>query len=69
MKSDRNSPIHLGKGLYLAPYRGESYKIQKGDGLYLTSYKGDGIVKTKTRKTKKNLFPRYPIERCTIMRL
>jgi len=52
MKSNRDTPIHLGKGLYLAPYKGESYKIEKGGGLYLAPYKGDGIVKKKTRKTK-----------------
>ena len=52
MKSNRNTPIHLGKGLYLSPYKGESYKIEKGSGLYLTPYRGHGLVK-KTRKTKK----------------
>ncbi|KAF0691759.1 Uncharacterized protein FWK35_00033267 [Aphis craccivora] len=40
LKSDKNTPIHLGKGLYLAPYKGSAYKIVKGNGLYLAPYKG-----------------------------
>ncbi|KAE9523775.1 hypothetical protein AGLY_015835 [Aphis glycines] len=41
-----NVPSHLGNGLYLTPYKGNSYKI--GDGLYITPYKnGGGRVKTK----------------------
>jgi hypothetical protein len=53
---NRTTPSHLGNGLYLAPYKGGSYKIQKGNGLYLAPYKGAGSVKkiNKTRKTKKN---------------
>jgi hypothetical protein len=50
---NRTTPSHLGKGLYLAPYKGGSYKIQKGKGLYIAPYKGAGSVK-KTKKTKKN---------------
>ena len=52
LKSDKNAPIHLGKGLYLTPYKGSSYKIVNGKGLYLTPYKG-GSVK-KSRKPTKN---------------
>jgi hypothetical protein len=53
---NRTTPSHLGNGLYLAPYKGGSYKIQKGNGLYLAPYKGAGSMKktNKTRKTKKN---------------
>jgi hypothetical protein len=53
---NRTTPFHLGKGLYLAPYKGGSFKIQKGKGLYLTPYKGAGSKKKvkKTRKTSKN---------------
>jgi hypothetical protein len=50
---NRTTPYHLGKGLYLAPYKGGSFKIQKGNGLYLSPYKGSGSAKN-TRKTKKN---------------
>ena len=51
---NRNTPTHLGKGLYLTPYKGESYKIQNGDGLYLKPYRGASLVKkTKPRKTNK----------------
>jgi hypothetical protein len=53
MKSDRNVPIHLGKGLYLAPYKNNTYQIQKGNGLYLAPYKTGGSLK-KTRKMSKN---------------
>ena len=53
---NRTTPSHLGNGLYLALYKGGSYKIQKGNGLYLAPYKGAGSVKKtkKTKKTKKN---------------
>lgn len=57
MKSSRNTPIHLGKGLYLSPYKGETYKIENGNGLYLKPYRGASLIKrTKPRKTnnKKN---------------
>jgi len=46
----RNSKSHLGGGLYIAPYKGNSYKI--GTGLNLAPYKSGGG--SKTRKTKKN---------------
>ena len=49
----RNTPSHLGNGLYLTPYKENSYKI--GSGLYLTPNKSGGGVKSKkTKKTKKN---------------
>lgn len=59
MRSNRNMPIHLGKGLYLAPYKNNTYQIRKGDGLYLTPYKSGGSIKKNkskisTRKTTKN---------------
>ena len=41
----RNTPSHLGRGLYLAPYKGNSYKI--GSGLYLAPYKRGGGKKAK----------------------
>lgn len=42
----RNVPSHLGNGLYLTPYKNNSYKV--GGGLYITPYKnGGGRVKTK----------------------
>jgi len=47
---NRTAPSHLGNGLYLAPYKGGSYKVQKGKGLYVAPYKGAGLV----MKTKKN---------------
>jgi len=50
LNSGKNTPIHLGKGLYLTPHKGGSYKILKGNDL--APYKG-GSVK-KTRKTIKN---------------
>jgi len=53
LKSDKNRPIHLGKGLYLTPYKGSSYKIVKGKGLYLTPYKGGSVVR-KSKKAAKN---------------
>jgi hypothetical protein len=52
LNSGKNTPIHLGKGLYLAPHKGSSYKIVKGKGLYLAPNKG-GSVK-KSRKSSKN---------------
>jgi len=44
---NRTTPSHLGNGLYLTPYKGGSYKIQKCKGLYGTPYKS-------VKKTKKN---------------
>jgi len=49
LKSDKKTHIHLGKGLYLVPYKGSSYKIVKGKGLYLAPHKGGSVV----RKLKK----------------
>jgi len=46
LKSGKTEPIHLGKGLYLAPHKGKSYKIIKGEGLYLKPYKGGSIKKS-----------------------
>lgn len=46
LNSGKNTPINLGKGLYLTPHKGSSYKIVKGKGLYLAPYKG-GSVKSK----------------------
>ncbi|KAL4153325.1 hypothetical protein QTP88_001158 [Uroleucon formosanum] len=40
LNSGKNTPIHLGKGLYLTPHKGSSYKIVKGKGLNLAPYKG-----------------------------
>ena len=37
---NRNKPSHLGKGLYLTPYKGNSYKIE-------TPHKSGGGVKAK----------------------
>lgn len=60
MRSNRDKPIHLGKGLYLTPYKNNTYQIKKGDGLYLAPYKtGGGSMKKKnsrksTRKPSKN---------------
>lgn len=48
--ASKSAPIHLGKGLYLTPYKGDSYKLSQGDGLHLSPYKGAGIIK----KTEKN---------------
>jgi hypothetical protein len=39
-KSNKNVPVHLGKGLYLMPHKDGKYKVEKGAGLYLTPYKG-----------------------------
>ncbi|KAF0749940.1 Uncharacterized protein FWK35_00021969, partial [Aphis craccivora] len=36
----RNVPSHLGNGLYLTPYKNNSYKV--GGGLYITPYKNGG---------------------------
>lgn len=52
MRSNRDKPIHLGKGVYLTPYKNNTYQIKKGDGLYLTPYKTGGSMKKK--KSKKN---------------
>jgi len=53
MRTNRNTPIHLGKGLYLTPYKNNTYQIQKGKGLYLAPYKSGGTV-GKTNKKSKN---------------
>lgn len=45
---NRTSPTHLGKGLYLAPYKGESYKITSGKGL--APYKGGSNKRMKNKK-------------------
>lgn len=50
-KSNKNTPLHLGKGLYLTPYKGGSYKI--GKGLYLKPYKTGGSCKKSVKKTNK----------------
>ena len=42
---NRNTPSHLGNGLYLTPCKGNSYKI--GSGLYLTPYKSGRGAKAK----------------------
>lgn len=42
---NRNTPSHLGKGLYLTPYKGNSYKI--GSGLYVAPFKSGGGAKAK----------------------
>jgi len=49
LKSGKNTPIHLGKGLYLTPYKGSSYKIVKGKGLYLAPYKGGSVKKSRSK--------------------
>jgi len=50
LNSGKNTPIHLGKGLYLAPHKGSSYKIVKGKGLYLApSYKGGTVKKSRSK--------------------
>lgn len=48
--SNKNKPTHLGNGLYIKPYKGGKYKIEKGEGLYVNPYKGGGSV----RKNQKN---------------
>jgi hypothetical protein len=51
---NRTTPTYLGKGLYLSPYKGGSFKIAKG--LYLAPNKGGSVKKTtkkpKIKKTK-----------------
>lgn len=55
MSDSKNTPVHLGKGLYLAPHKGGSYKLSQGDGLYLSPYKGGrGLTKKAVGKTTKN---------------
>ncbi|XP_050062955.1 uncharacterized protein LOC126552305 [Aphis gossypii] len=44
---NRNTPSHLGKGLYLTPYKGNSYKIE-------TPQKSGGGVKAKKYRKSKN---------------
>jgi len=48
----RNTPSHLGGGLYLTPYKGNSYKI--GSGLNLAPYKSGGGVKARKYRKSKN---------------
>lgn len=48
---NRTAPSHLGNGLYLALYKGRSYKIQKVKSPYIAPYKGAGVAK-KIKKTK-----------------
>jgi len=48
-----NVPSHLGRGLYLAPNKGGSYKIEKGKGLYLAPHGGGSYKRKGTRKTLK----------------
>jgi len=33
LSSNRNASVHLGKGLYLTPHKGSSYKIERGRNL------------------------------------
>lgn len=47
---NRTSPTHLGKGLYLTPHKGRSYKIMSGNGLYFNPYKGGSNKRTKNTK-------------------
>lgn len=50
-KSNKYEPTHIGNGLYIKPYAGGKYKIEKGGGLYVKPYRsGGGVV----RKNKKN---------------
>lgn len=49
-KTSRNSPVHIGKGLYLHPYKGGRYKIEKG--LYPKSRKITTRRKLKNKKTR-----------------
>jgi hypothetical protein len=44
-KSIKNTPTHLGKSLYIKPYKGGKYKIEKGSGLYVRPYKGGSTKK------------------------
>lgn len=48
--SNKEHPTHIGNGLYIKPYAGGKYKIEKGGGLYVRPYKSGGTVK----KNKKN---------------
>lgn len=48
--SNKEGPTHIGSGLYIKPYAGGKYKIEKGGGLYVRPYKSGGAV----RKNKKN---------------
>ncbi len=50
---NRNEPSHLGRGLYLAPNKGGSYKIEKGKGLYLAPHGGGSYKRKGTRKSLK----------------
>lgn len=50
MRANKKASVHLGKGLYLTPHKGGSYKIEKGNGLYLKPYTGGSIKKKKTQK-------------------
>lgn len=34
-KSNNNKATHIGGGLYIKPYKGGKYKIEKGEGLYV----------------------------------
>lgn len=60
LKSSRSTPVHLGNGLYLKPYKGDSYII--GKGLFLSAaprgqqlQAGAGLRgKTNTRQRAKN---------------
>lgn len=58
---NRSITSHLGKGLYLTPHKGGSYKIEKG-------CKG-GMINNKKHKKKTNYDVRYPIECYMITRL
>jgi hypothetical protein len=49
--SNKNVPTHLGRGLYIKPYKGGKYKIEKGSGLYVKPYKGNRL---RGRKMTKN---------------
>jgi hypothetical protein len=44
-KSIKNTPTHLGKGLYIKPYKGGKYKIEQESGLYVRPYKGGELQK------------------------
>lgn len=55
---NRNEPSHLGRGLYLTPNKGGSYKIEKGKGLYLSSQGGSSYKRKGARKSAKNTVKR-----------
>lgn len=55
---NRNEPSHLGRGLYLVPNRGGTYKIEKGKGLYLASRVGGSYKKNGARKSLKQTVKR-----------